>query len=221
MREALQLGHNYIGTEHILLGLVQEGEGVASQVLISLGADLSAIRQQVMQLLSGYQPRPRSSGGWTQTAQVRPIRRPPRPSSLPGAQGPVELLCRQDRLTGTVGGEPVDLELTVDREHRAAGIFAGALVTATWRSAANGRWQPDVPAALQGTFGGQPVRLRGWFRLEPDVSFEYATVEGEAGDERVSGPRIDAVDHEGGRRVVRGARSLRRRRFRTASPRPA
>jgi len=54
LREALQLGHNYIGTEHMLLGLVREGEGVAAQVLVSLGADLSRVRQQVIQLLSGY-----------------------------------------------------------------------------------------------------------------------------------------------------------------------
>src|SRR6266446_2259131 len=56
LREALQLGHNYIGTEHMLLGLVREGEGVAAQVLVNLGADLSRVRQQVIQLLSGYQP---------------------------------------------------------------------------------------------------------------------------------------------------------------------
>jgi ATP-dependent Clp protease ATP-binding subunit ClpC len=55
-REALQLGHKYIGTEHMLLGLVREGEGVAGQVLIGLGADLSRVRQQVIQILSGYQP---------------------------------------------------------------------------------------------------------------------------------------------------------------------
>src|SRR6059036_3775539 len=54
LREALQLGHNYIGTEHILLGLIREGEGVAAQVLQNLGADLSRVRQQVIQLLSGY-----------------------------------------------------------------------------------------------------------------------------------------------------------------------
>src|SRR5207249_10277811 len=54
LREALQLGHNYIGTEHMLLGLVSEGEGVAATVLVHLGADLSRVRQQVIQLLSGY-----------------------------------------------------------------------------------------------------------------------------------------------------------------------
>jgi ATP-dependent Clp protease ATP-binding subunit ClpC len=54
LREALQLGHNYIGTEHVLLGLVREGEGVAAQVLVKLGAGLPRVRQQVIQLLSGY-----------------------------------------------------------------------------------------------------------------------------------------------------------------------
>ena len=55
LREALQLGHSYIGTEHILLGVVREGEGVAAQVLVRLGADLNRVRQQVIQLLSGSQ----------------------------------------------------------------------------------------------------------------------------------------------------------------------
>jgi len=51
LREALQLSHNYIGTEHLLLGLIREGEGVAADVLVRLGADLSRVRQQVIQLL--------------------------------------------------------------------------------------------------------------------------------------------------------------------------
>ena len=67
LREALQLGHNYIGTEHILLGLIREGEGVAAQVLVKLGADLSRVRQQVIQLLSGYSG-PSSAGGGKETA---------------------------------------------------------------------------------------------------------------------------------------------------------
>ncbi|WP_104102588.1 ATP-dependent Clp protease ATP-binding subunit [Arthrobacter sp. 08Y14] len=70
LREALQLGHNYIGTEHILLGLIREGEGVAAQVLVKLGADLNRVRQQVIQLLSGYQGKePVSSGGQQQEGQ--------------------------------------------------------------------------------------------------------------------------------------------------------
>jgi ATP-dependent Clp protease ATP-binding subunit ClpC len=67
LREALQLGHNYIGTEHILLGLIREGEGVAAQVLVKLGADLSRVRQQVIQLLSGYSG-PGSQGEKTSTS---------------------------------------------------------------------------------------------------------------------------------------------------------
>ncbi len=66
LREALQLGHNYIGTEHILLGLIREGEGVAAQVLVRLGADLNRVRQQVIQLLHGYQ------GKEPETARARP-----------------------------------------------------------------------------------------------------------------------------------------------------
>ena len=57
-REASQLGHNYIGTEHILLGLIREGDGVAAQVLVHLGADLNRVRQQVIQLIGGEQPEP-------------------------------------------------------------------------------------------------------------------------------------------------------------------
>lgn len=53
LREALQLGHNYIGTEHILLGLIREGEGVAAQILIMLGLELTRVRQVVIQVLGG------------------------------------------------------------------------------------------------------------------------------------------------------------------------
>ncbi|MBG6139204.1 ATP-dependent Clp protease ATP-binding subunit [Longispora fulva] len=68
LREALQLGHNYIGTEHILLGLIREGEGVAAQVLVKLGADLNRVRQQVIQLLSGYQGKEPAAAGTTTEA---------------------------------------------------------------------------------------------------------------------------------------------------------
>lgn len=73
LREALQLGHNYIGTEHILLGLIREGEGVAAQVLVKLGADLNRVRQQVIQLLSGYQGKePAAAGATTGTGEGAP-----------------------------------------------------------------------------------------------------------------------------------------------------
>ena len=66
LRESKQLGHNYIGTEHILLGLIREGDGVAAQVLVRLGADLNRVRQQVIQLLHGRaaeEPRPGAETG--------------------------------------------------------------------------------------------------------------------------------------------------------------
>jgi ATP-dependent Clp protease ATP-binding subunit ClpA len=68
LREATQLGHNYIGTEHLLLGLIREGEGVAAQVLVKLGGNLSRVRQQVIQLLTGY------AGGRKADARTRLVR---------------------------------------------------------------------------------------------------------------------------------------------------
>ncbi|MGN6414518.1 ATP-dependent Clp protease ATP-binding subunit [Flexivirga sp.] len=69
LREGLQLGHSYIGTEHILLGLIREGEGVAAQVLVKMGADLSRVRQQVIQLVSGYQGKEPQGAGVGQGSQ--------------------------------------------------------------------------------------------------------------------------------------------------------
>ena len=68
LREALQLGHSYIGTEHLLLGLIREGEGVAAQVLTRLGADTNRVRQQVIQLLSGFQGKETVQVGGEQAA---------------------------------------------------------------------------------------------------------------------------------------------------------
>ncbi len=82
LREALQLGHNYISTEHILLGLIREGEGVAAQVLVRLGADLNRVRQQVIQLLSKYadSPEPPTAGSASYSVSSRVLRE--RPSGL-------------------------------------------------------------------------------------------------------------------------------------------
>jgi len=70
LREALQLGHNYIGTEHILLGLIREGDGAAAQVLVRLSADLNRPRQQVIQLLHGYQGREQTGSGTLAAARA-------------------------------------------------------------------------------------------------------------------------------------------------------
>jgi len=72
LRESQQLGHNYIGTEHILLGLIREGEGVAAQVLVKLGADLNRVRQQVLQLLPGREEAGESETGGRWETVARP-----------------------------------------------------------------------------------------------------------------------------------------------------
>ena len=77
LREAQQLGHHYIGTEHILLGLIREGEGVAAQVLVKLGADLNRVRQQVIRLLHGYQAKePEAAPGGLRRGVCPPTPRP-------------------------------------------------------------------------------------------------------------------------------------------------
>jgi ATP-dependent Clp protease ATP-binding subunit ClpA len=71
LRESLQLGHGYIGTEHILLGLIREGDGVAAQVLVRLGADLDRVRQQALQLLAGHQGQDAGSAGSQPSGRAR------------------------------------------------------------------------------------------------------------------------------------------------------
>ena len=89
LREAIQLGHNYIGTEHILLGLIREGEGVAAQVLTRLGADLNRTRQQVIQLLHGPQ------GAETVAEYSRPLRRPGGPGGLDAIRDRLDTIAGQ------------------------------------------------------------------------------------------------------------------------------
>ena len=97
LREALQLGHNYIGTEHILLGLIREGEGVAAQVLQKLGADLNRVRQEVIQLLSGY------TGG---KGEVQPGEQAPQGSMVLDQFGRnLTQLAREGKLDPVIGQE--------------------------------------------------------------------------------------------------------------------
>jgi ATP-dependent Clp protease ATP-binding subunit ClpA len=95
LRESTMLGHNYIGTEHILLGLVREGEGVAAQVLVNLGADLNRVRQAVVKLLQGYQ-----SAGRGRRGRVGP-------EDVSGAPGSIEWRLRAIELR--LGIEPGEL----------------------------------------------------------------------------------------------------------------
>ena len=105
LREALQLGHNYIGTEHILLGLVREGEGVAAQVLEKLGADLDRVRQVVVQLLSGYQ-----AGAFQEVLPEEP--RPTGPL-CPSCRSPLEISLGYRSVTAQSAEDEEGEELTV------------------------------------------------------------------------------------------------------------
>jgi hypothetical protein len=99
LREALQLGHSYIGTEHILLGLVREGEGVAAQVLVSLGADPGRVRQKVIQLMAGYQGKETAKGARKPFRPRRPgpeLDRPPDAFSILSAIADPCVLCGRD-----------------------------------------------------------------------------------------------------------------------------
>ena len=105
LREALQLGHNYIGTEHILLGLIREGDGVAAQVLVKLGAELNRVRLQVIELISGQQP--------------QPGRRPPR-EGAPVAEVQARLDVVEGRLAAVeqrvgTGPDTTDLDEQINR----------------------------------------------------------------------------------------------------------
>ncbi len=105
LREALQLGHSYIGTEHILLGLIREGEGVAAQVLQKLGADLNRVRQQVIQLLSGFQGK-ESAGATASTGQGAAADAPSSSLVLDQFGQNLTQAAREGKLDPVIGREP-------------------------------------------------------------------------------------------------------------------
>ena len=116
LREALQINHSYIGTEHILLGLIREGEGVAAQVLVKLGADLNRVRNQVLQLLSGFQGKEAATSGAPEQGSTPVVvdgAGPVRPQPHPGGAGeqarPGDRSGDRDR-AGDDGAEPPDQE---------------------------------------------------------------------------------------------------------------
>jgi Clp amino terminal domain, pathogenicity island component/UvrB/uvrC motif len=126
LREAKQLGHNYIGTEHILLGLVREGHGVAAQVLTALGADLNRVRQQIIQVLHEHR-------GWS--PETGPVlgRLGPSRLKMRGRQSQIrdhveaigsQLTAIEQRIGG--GPEIGDLDQQVAQARRAKETAAGA-----------------------------------------------------------------------------------------------
>jgi ATP-dependent Clp protease ATP-binding subunit ClpA len=118
-RESGQLGHNYIGTEHILLGLLREGRGVAAQVLVKLGADLNRVRQQVIQLLHGHQAQePKSARSTTRE-----------PRSLPEAQTRLDaveqrLAAIEQRVGIRAGASDLDEQIAQVRREKDSAIDA-------------------------------------------------------------------------------------------------
>jgi ATP-dependent Clp protease ATP-binding subunit ClpA len=168
LREALQLGHNYMGTEHILLGLIREGEGVAAQVLVKLGADFSRVRQQVIQLLSGSAGDPEAAAG------TRPVR-----MSVPEDLREAEEQLAQVRRQKVAAIEAQDFD-------RAAALRDQELQLLERLAEREGKWRAgvDVAAVVQENrrlhgevqrLHGEVQRLRALLRqhgIEPDGGTE-------------------------------------------------
>jgi hypothetical protein len=209
LREALGMGHQYIGTEHLLLGIAREGSGTAVQVLTQLGAPPERVRPAVTSLLGGPatlstervtgtllrpapQGRQRSAWWWS---VGRPLSGPlgvgmsgPAGSrSGSYVDGAVALDHDGGRLSGTVAGQEVYLSLPLPASAgEVAGSFAGAAVTGSWRLGRAGDWAPELPGRLGGYFGGDELEVRGWFRLERGMVFDFAEFEGLCGGTPVS-----------------------------------
>ncbi|MBI3312054.1 MAG: ATP-dependent Clp protease ATP-binding subunit [Candidatus Omnitrophica bacterium] len=99
MDEARNLGHNYIGTEHLLLGLIREGEGIAAQVLVNLGLDLGKVRQEVMELLGSTAPGYAVGGGGTSSTPATKTKTP----ALDAFGRDLTQLARENKLDPVIG----------------------------------------------------------------------------------------------------------------------
>ncbi len=136
LREAFQLGHEDIGSEHILLGLVREGDGVAAQVLVRLGLDLDQVRQKVIELAGG----PRG-----EAASATPV-------TAAGRRGPI-VFRREREVTGRLVGQVSAIEARLEAVERRVGTGPEDL-------------QPslaDLADRLRALTAG-PVRWRGRWR---------------------------------------------------------
>jgi Clp amino terminal domain, pathogenicity island component len=160
-REALQLGHHYIGTEHILLGLIREGDGVAADALAALGAELNPVRQQVIRLLHGTQGTDELAGG--RGARQRPPGRRHRgllPEILDRVESIEEKLSGIGQRLGT-GPETGDLDQQIALARRG-------------KQAAAGEEDYENAAALRDRerqlLAGKTARQQEWAAAHPDLA---------------------------------------------------
>jgi ATP-dependent Clp protease ATP-binding subunit ClpC len=160
-REAFQLGHHYIGTEHLLLGMIREGEGVAAQVLTGLGADLNGVRQQVLRLLHGSQGQ--DEPGSARGARRRPPGRRQR-GLLPEVLARVESIDAQLSAIGQrvgAGPETGDLDQQIAQARRG-------------KEAAAGEEDYESAAALRDTerqlLAGKAARQQEWAAAHPEIA---------------------------------------------------
>jgi ATP-dependent Clp protease ATP-binding subunit ClpA len=129
LREALQLQHNYIGTEHILLGVIREGEGIGAQVLKQHSADLATIRTEVVDLLATYQPEGARRTRWLRRGAVPTVSEPGKPgmsTELRTTPAADSSLTEAARLAGTkpVGSHHLLLAALGDTDSAAAKALA-------------------------------------------------------------------------------------------------
>jgi len=126
LRETLDLGHQHIGTEHILLGLIREGEDVAARVLVNLGGDLGRVRQHVIQILSGYTGEPTPPSVEHVGTVAFEVASETVSASLGAEMGPRCSQCRR-ALTETLVCRVLDVrEEGADRDHPALVVYCGA-----------------------------------------------------------------------------------------------
>jgi ATP-dependent Clp protease ATP-binding subunit ClpA len=163
LRESKQLSHNYIGTEHILLGLVREGDGVAAQVLVKLGAELNRVRQQVIQLLHGH---PAGESGPGVTAGLKMVEQQLTATEQRGGFGP-DTSDLDEQIEAARAGKQAaidaqDFEQAVLLRHRETQLRAAKAARQEQRAA--GRPALPDPAEQSRQLAAEVERLRALLR---------------------------------------------------------